>query len=207
LARLYDYFLRGGWIMWPLLLLSIAAVAIVVERAWALWRENSDPEGTETALKEGWAGGGAPGLSDAAKSRGTAVAALVAAGLAHAEDDRATQQAALETYGNELVGRLEAPLQWLRAIGEVAPLLGFLGTVVGMIAAFDAIVAQGTGDPKIVAAGISTAMITTAGGLCVAVPAYVCHSLLSSRLDRIAGTLDRAAHALLVLLRREEAAA
>lgn len=181
--RLFEFFMRGGWLMWPLLILSIASVAIALDRFLALWRE---PAAADPVLED---------LANAA-SHGAGPARLAAVAAAHAGSAVPVREAELEAVGQEIVAGLEAPLNWLRAIAEVGPLLGFLGTVIGMIAAFDNIVEQGTTNPGVVAAGISTALLTTAGGLLVGIPAYLFHSALSGRLDRVAGALERIAAAM-----------
>lgn len=197
MTRLYDLFCRGGLLMWPLLALSIAAVAIALERFWTLWREPADAGPTLETLETAFQEGGPPALLDAGQAAGGSVAVLTSAAVEAAADHGPEQvQAAVETAGRDVVGGLEAPLNGLRAIAEVAPLLGFLGTVIGMIQAFDEIVRQGVGDPAVVAKGISTALLTTAAGLSVAVPAYLLHSILSARLDRISLVLERVGGAL-----------
>ncbi len=183
--RLLDFFMRGGPVMWPLLACSIASVAIALDRALALWRE---PASADAVLAD---------LPNAAR-HGSGPARLAQVAAAQATADATLREQELEAVGQEIVTTLEAPLGWLRAIAEVGPLLGFLGTVTGMIGAFDNIVAQGTTSPQIVAGGISEALLTTAFGLLVGIPAYLFHSILSSRLDRVAGALERIAAALAI---------
>ncbi len=194
MTRLFEFFQRGGLLMWPLLVLSIAAVAIFIERVLALWREPTDADRWITELRAT-----APGGPEALRARAAdsaAVARLADIAVAHRDDGVAGIVAALDAAGDELVREMEAPLTALRAIAEVAPLLGFLGTVIGLVGAFDAIVAAGSTSPEIVAKGISTALLTTVGGLSVAIPAYLFHGVLSARLDRVASTLERIAVAL-----------
>lgn len=191
--RLLDYFLRGGLLMWPLLACSVAAVAIVIERWLALRREPTDAARVTAALAAAVTD---EGLLAAARTHGLCVRLLAEAALAQPGLPRERLEQVLDTLGNELVQQMQGPVDWLRAIAEVAPLLGFLGTVTGMIGAFDAIVQQGVTTPAVVAGGVSTALITTAGGLTVGIPAYLFHSALNTRLDRIAGALERVAQAL-----------
>lgn len=194
MTRLFEFFQRGGLLMWPLLVLSIAAVAIFIERVLALWREPTDADRWITDLRAT-----APGGPEALRARAAdsaAVARLADIAIAHRDDGVAGIVAALDAAGDELVREMEAPLTALRAIAEVAPLLGFLGTVIGLVGAFDAIVAAGSTSPEIVAKGISTALLTTVGGLSVAIPSYLFHGVLSARLDRVASALERIAVAL-----------
>lgn len=200
MTRVYELFLRGGFLMWPLLALSLAAVAIAIERALCLWRQDAAAEATADALTCAWRDGGATALEERVQTLSQSTAELAGVALHHAGDRREQLIEAVEIAGKAIVSRLEGPLDGLRAIAEVAPLVGFLGTVLGMISAFDNIVAQGTGDPRVVAGGISVALLTTAGGLMVAIPAFLAHSLLSARLDRVAETLERAGHVLVMLL-------
>ncbi len=188
--RLLDYFLRGGFLMWPLLACSIAALALAVERAIILYREPTEAD----RLLDDFAAAQHPDeLREAARARGWLVGSLVDAAIRHRDEPPERLAALLDSLGNELVGHLEAPLGALRAIAEIAPLLGFLGTVTGLIGAFDAIVQQGSTTPHVVAAGVSTALITTAGGLAVGIPAFLACSLLGSRLDRVAAAAERVA--------------
>jgi len=200
--RLLDYFLRGGPLMWPLLVCSVAAVAIVIERWLVLRQAPGEAAPILASLREA----GNDTLVEVAAGHGLAVKLLVAAAVEHQGQSAARLTEVLDTLGNELVQQMQGPVDWLRAIAEVAPLLGFLGTVVGMIGAFDAVTQQGLTTPAVVAGGVSAALICSAGGLVVAIPALLCHHGLSLRLDRIAGALERVAQELVDRLAREAAA-
>ncbi len=200
--RLLDYFLRGGPLMWPLLVCSVAAAAIVIERWLVLRQAPGDAAPILTALQEATD----DGLVEAGAAHGLAVKLLVAAAVAHRGQTAARLTEVLDTLGNELVQQMQGPVDWLRAIAEVAPLLGFLGTVVGMVGAFDAVTQHGLTTPAVVSGGVSAALICSAGGLLVAVPALLCHHGFSTRLDRIAGALERVAQELVDRLAREATA-
>jgi biopolymer transport protein ExbB len=100
------------------------------------------------------------------------------------------------------VGQLERGLTVLEMVAGVSPLIGLLGTVLGMVTMFSAITAQGTSNPQVVSGGISEALITTVGGLAVAIPAVAAHALLSRRVEQYAIEMQERATSFLVLLQR-----
>ncbi len=196
----------GGFMMYPLILCSLVAVGIVIAKGWTLWvahRESADLlEKIEDLGREGRF---EEAMRVAEETRGP-VAAIMVAGLRrirerHSEGDVA---AAITTTGSIELDFLERGLVVLATIANVAPMLGFLGTVIGMIAAFGAIEQAGQVEPSLVAGGIKIALITTATGLAIAVPVHLAHHFFISRVDRLVAEMEQGAQAVLDLIYRIE---
>ncbi len=178
--------------MWPLLFLSIVALAVMAERAIAIYRARTD---TESFLARIAAALDVQRYDDALASAraGTgAMAVILTAGLEKVKKGRAEVERAIEASGNVEVGKLERGLSLLQAIAKTSPLIGFFGTVAGMINAFEAMGQAGAGDPAKVAIGISEALITTAAGLAVAIPVFFIHSLLTGKVNRFVMEMEEA---------------
>jgi biopolymer transport protein ExbB len=178
-----EQLLKGGLMMIPLALCSVVAAVVAFERIFALRRSKVVPsriaEVAEIATPE-------RDLSVAIEvcQRNPGVFAnILRVGLesAHLPWEQA-REAVLEA-GRQETPNLERNLVWLETVAGVAPLLGLLGTVLGMIKTFAAIAAQGLGDPQVLSEGISEAMITTATGLAIGIPALICFNLLSARAE------------------------
>jgi len=165
----------GGWLMWPILACSVLATAIVCERFWSLRSKRIIPPHLVTEVWRLYR----QGELDAARLRqlqsSSPLGAILAAGLANHRYGREVMKEAIEDVGRQVAHELERFLDLLGTIASVSPLLGLLGTVMGMIKVFSAITAAGVGDPKVLAGGISEALITTAAGLSVAIPALIFH--------------------------------
>jgi len=183
---LFDYFNRGGTWMWALLACSIVALAVIIFKIFSLW----------------WAGRGASALveevgeltekgeNEAATRRcagsSAAVSAVLQAVLGAAGSARQAVQDATNSAGSRQLASLESGLPVLSIIANVAPLIGFLGTVSGMIRAFTAIAERGLGEPAVVAGGIGEALITTASGLIVAIPCFIAYGFFVARVNSLA---------------------
>ncbi len=180
LWRLYE---AGGFFMHPILLCGVVAAVVVAERTWAWWL---DRRGSRLALSRVLAAAaeGAPAASEAAGRERGPLARVLARALERAavgpDAVRRALDAAVEV---ELYG-LERGLLWLATVANVAPLLGFLGTVSGMIRAFGDIAAADRVSAQVVAAGIAEALLTTAFGLLVAIPAQVLYNVFLGRVER-----------------------
>ena len=167
-----EIILAGGWLMAPILLCSTLAVAIVIERFWSLRRANVVPDGVGEKVKE-WAARDELDIKHLNQLRsGSALGRVLAAALANRHRSRDLIKEAVEDTGRHVVHELERFLNTLGTIAGIAPLLGLLGTVIGMIRVFSAIMIHGVGNPNELAGGISEALITTAAGLTVAIPSY-----------------------------------
>ena len=183
----------GGWLMAPIILCSIAAMAIIAERLWALQRERVAP-GDLVARVGQWAR--TEELTEErieALRKGSPLGRILASGLASRDLDRETMKESFEEFGHHVVHELERYLNTLGTIAAITPLLGLLGTVVGMIKVFAVITAQGVGEPRVLAGGISEALITTAAGLTVAIPSLLFHRFLRGRVDELVVTMEQEA--------------
>ena len=188
---------EGGPIMWVLLLFSIVTVAVAGERAWVLYRARTPLPSLLAKVRRALGGGSVGAALDACRQARGAVATVVAAGL-HAYDsgeERMTK--AMEAAALVELRRLARGIGVLATIAATAPLLGFLGTVTGMMASFQALVDHGLSDPTMVALGIKEALTTTAAGLIVALPAQLAHNALAGQLHRLEGAMEMAANVLL----------
>ena len=175
----------GGWLMAPILLCSIIATAIVVERFWTLQRRRVAPDSLVTQVRQ-WARSGE--LSEdriRALRRGSSLGRILAAALASRDRDREVMKESIEDVGRQVVHDLERYLNALGTIAAISPLLGLLGTVIGMIRVFAVITTQGVGNPGVLASGISEALLTTAAGLTVAIPTLMFHRYFRGRVDEL----------------------
>ena len=182
LWRLYE---AGGLFMHPILLCAVVAGAVAMERAWSWWRDRRDLRRAVprvlVAVREGANAGAA-----VAEAEGGPLGRVVAHGLARAAAGREAIRRGLAAAAEVELFGMERGLLWLATVANVAPLLGFLGTVSGMIRAFRDIAAADRVSAQVVAAGIAEALLTTAFGLLVAIPAQVLYNLYLGRVDRFA---------------------
>ncbi len=181
----------GGWLMLPILLCSIAALGICIERLITL---NPDKISPPHLLAKVWTQLKNNEM-DAAKLRtlkaSSPLGEILAAGLGNAHHGRDVMKESIEEVAGHVVHELERYLNSLGTIAAVTPLLGLLGTVVGMIKVFTEIMAQGTGNASVLAGGISEALVTTAAGLSVAIPALIMHRYFVGRIDSIVIGLEQ----------------
>jgi biopolymer transport protein ExbB len=183
----------GGWLMVPILLCSVVAMAIVVERFWTLQPKRVAPD---KLVVQAWQWASAEDLTDQrlrALRDGSALGRVLAAGLANRDRERAVMKESIEDVGRHVVHDLERYLNALGTIASITPLLGLLGTVIGMIKVFAVITTQGVGDPGVLAGGISEALITTAAGLTVAIPSLMFHRYFRVRVDELVITMEQEA--------------
>ena len=188
-----DLVHSGGWLMVPIILCSIAATAIVGERLWSLQRERVAPAGLVAKV---WALVRAGELTEERVRelhRESPLGRILAAVLVSGEFDREAMKESIEDVGRHVVHELKRYLDTLGTIAAITPLLGLLGTVIGMIRVFGVITAQGVGEPRLLAGGISEALITTAAGLTVAIPSLLFHRFLRGRVDELVLTMEQEA--------------
>ena len=183
----------GGWLMAPIILCSIAAMAIIVERLWSLQRERVVPEDLVARARRWVMTEELTEERMQALREGSPLGRVLAAGLDSRHLDRELMKESVEEVGRHVVHELERYLNALGTIAAITPLLGLLGTVIGMIKVFAVITAQGVGEPRLLAGGISEALITTAAGLTVAIPSLLFHRVLRGRVDALVVTMEKEA--------------
>lgn len=188
---MFELVKAGGWLMLPIILCSIAAAAICIERFLAL---NPGKIAPPHLLAQVW-GWIKTNQVNANKLRelkqSSPLGRILAAGLSNSHHGREVMKESIQEAASHVVHDLERYLNTLGTIAAVTPLLGLLGTVIGMIKVFTAIMLQGTGNAGVLAGGISEALITTAAGLSVAIPALVMHRFYSRRIDTVVVTLEQ----------------
>ena len=171
--------------MWPILLCSIIALAIIVERFWSLQRNKICPSGLVGQIWR-WSKNNELDAAQIASLRGNSpLGRILAAGLTNIHHDREIMKESIEETGRHVVSELERYLNTLGTIASITPLLGLLGTVIGMIKVFAAITTVGVGNPSVLAGGISEALLTTATGLSVAIPSLMFYRYFRGRVDQL----------------------
>jgi biopolymer transport protein ExbB len=167
-----EIILAGGWLMAPILICSTLAVAITIERFWTLRSSKVIPEGLGATVED-WATRHELDQRHLEQLRAESpLGRIYASALVNRKRPREIIKEAVEDTGRHVVHDLERFLNTLGTIAGISPLLGLLGTVIGMIEVFSAIMISGVGDANVLAGGISQALITTAAGLTVAIPSY-----------------------------------
>jgi len=195
-------FVAGGIFMIPLFLVALVGFIFIIERGWTLYRARVNTRrliGTIiTTLR---ADGVQAAAEECQKVRGP-IAAILYSGLQKADRGREAVEKAIATAGTIEMSFLERGLIWISSVTTIAPLMGFLGTVSGMINAFDAIAASEQVNAKLVASGISEALITTATGLIVAIPATIGYNYFVSTIDRFVIEMEETSAELIEELER-----
>jgi biopolymer transport protein ExbB len=193
----------GGWLMLPILACSVAATAIVLERLWTLRRGRIMPDKLMVKI---WQMHRQRQLSPEriAKLRaGSPLGRILTAGLVNRHHSREVMKEAIHDTGRQVVAEMERYLSTLATIASVTPLLGLLGTVIGMIEVFGVIMDAGVGNPGVLAGGISKALITTAAGLSVAIPTLMFHRYLDSRVNKLTIAMEEQALKLVEVMKGE----
>jgi biopolymer transport protein ExbB len=189
----FEIIVAGGWVMIPIILSSVVALAIIVERFWTLRQSRIAPAGLavkvlqmhksrqidEARLKE---------LHD-----DSPLGRILATGLVNMHHPREVMKERVEDAGRYVIHELERYLNTLGTIAAVAPLLGLLGSVTGLMEVFTAVTLHGAGNPQAMAEGISEIMIATAAGLAVAIPTVIFYRYFQRRVDDLAITMEQEA--------------
>jgi len=183
--NLLEMFNRGGWAMWPILVLLIFGIAISLERLWTLSRASVNTRKFLTTIKKALNEGGIEAATEVCANTRGPVASVFHAGLLRVDRGIDHVEKAIMNAGSIEMAFLEKGLVWLSTIVSIAPMLGFLGTVWGMIEAFEAIAAANDISPSIVAGGISVALLTTLFGLVVAIIIQTANNYFISRVDKL----------------------
>ena len=189
---LVRYFNQGGEFMWPILIVLIIGLAIAFERILSLNRADINASKFMADVKSSLETGGVTAAEDVCANTRGPVASVVQAGLLRYDEGMDAVEKAVVSYGSIEMSFLERGLVWLSLTITIAPMLGFLGTVIGMVAAFDAIEAAGDISPSLVAGGIKVALLTTVFGLIAAMILQVFYNYCVSKIDRITADMEEA---------------
>ena len=190
---MWELVRAGGPFMAPIILCSIAAVGILLERLWTLQRKRVLPEDLIKKLSSFAEGGQVTPKIIEALEKNSPLGRVLAAALANRDRGREIMMERVQDTGRHVVHELERFLNTLGTIASISPLLGLLGTVTGIIRAFNAVMLGGMGDPRLLAGGISEALITTAGGLAVAIPSFIAFRYLRGKVERIVVEMEKIA--------------
>jgi biopolymer transport protein ExbB len=196
----FEIIKSGGWMMLPIILCSIAAMAIVIERFWSLQKKKILPS---ELLPQVWKLYREKKLDEVTLRRlktSSPLGCILAAGLVNSHHGRKFMKDCIEESGRKVAHDLERFLNALGIIAEISPLLGLLGTVFGMIEIFSALMKHGAGDPSALAGGISVALISTAAGLTVAIPSLIFHRYFVRLVDEYVICMEEEALKLLDIL-------
>jgi biopolymer transport protein ExbB len=198
LGTFWGYMEQGGPVMWPLLAFSVLGLAVAIERFFALRRARVNVNEFLAKVRKALMVNRS--LRDAVKiceQYQGPVASVMKAGLLKFGQPKEDIEKTIENAALFEMGRLERGLSVLATTANVAPLLGFLGTVTGMINSFDALAKQGLSNPAAVASGISEALITTAAGLIIAIPVQLVYNYYMTRINKFVRDIETAANMLI----------
>ena len=194
----------GGWLMVPIILCAIIAMGIMLERFWTLQQKRVIPEDL-TSKVWGWVKKDQLDQGQIQTlHQGSALGQILAAGLINRDYERAIMKDSIEETGRHVVHELQRYLDILGTVAAISPLLGLLGTVIGMVKVFAAITTHGVGNPTVLAGGIAEALITTAAGLTVAIPALIGYRFYSNRVDTLVVDMEKEAIKLVEALHRRQ---
>ena len=182
---MYDFVVKGGVLMIPIALCSIIALAIFLERLWSLRRSRVIPRDFLIEIEDLIRREKIPEAITRCRKDNSSMANIIVAGIRNFGKRREIVKEGIEEIGRREAATLERYINVVGTIAAIAPLLGLLGTVFGMIKAFDVISIQGVGNPSSLAGGISEALITTAAGLVVAIPTFVLYRYLANKADAL----------------------
>ena len=203
---MFELVQAGGWLMAPIILCSIIALAIVVERAWSLREKRVVPGGLVKQVWQKAAKGQITEEQIRAVRANSPLGRILAVGLLNRDRDRQVMKEAIEEAGRAVSHELERFLTALGTIAAITPLLGLLGTVIGMISVFTTITNLGVGNPAELAGGISQALITTAAGLSVAIPSLIFYRHFRGKVDALTVQMEQEAVKLVEVLAGDRAA-
>ena len=190
---MWEIVKSGGIFMVPIVICSIILVGIVFERLWTLQRKRVLPQELIKKVSQLAEANQVNAKVIDALEKNSPLGRVLAAALANRDRGRAIMMERVEDTGRHVVHELERFVNSVGTIASIAPLLGLLGTVTGIINAFKAVMLGGMGDPRMLAQGISEALVCTAGGLTVAIPAYIAHRYLRGKVERIVVDMEKVA--------------
>jgi len=200
---MFELVQSGGWLMLPILLCSVMSLAIIGERFWSLQKKRICPSDLVSTIWQ-WAKNKQLDANRIATLRSNSpLGRILAAGLVNQYHDREIMKESIEETGRHVVMELERYLNTLGTIASISPLLGLLGTVIGMIKVFTAITTAGVGNPAVLAGGISEALITTAAGLSVAIPTLMFYRFFRGKVERLVSIMEKEALKMVEVLHGE----
>lgn len=188
---MFELIQSGGLLVWLIILCSVISVAIVIERTWTLKRSAVTPFGLMDQVEKLLDEEELDPAKVAEIRRSSPLGRILAAGMVNIEQHRVVMKEAIEEAGRHVIHELERYLNTLGTIAVITPLLGLLGTVIGMIDVFAAITTAGVGNPTVLAGGISKALITTAAGLSVGIPSLMFHRFFRGRVEELAVDMEQ----------------
>ena len=199
---MFAIILSGGWLMAPILFCSLLSMAIILERYWVLRRHRVAPSDLLPAVDQLLAESRITHDTLHMLAQDSWLGRLLATALEHRHQSRAEVVVAVQQRAAAVAHEMMGATPLLATIAVVTPLLGLLGTVLGMIEVFNALMLQGVGDIGLLAGGISKALITTAAGLVVAIPALVFYRALQTRIETLLLQLEQDCQRLIDVLDR-----
>jgi len=185
-----DYFVKGGPFMWPLLFFLVIGLMFALERFWTLTRATINAKRFITDIKEAFRSDGPDKAIEICSNTRGPIPNVIQAGLTRIDRGIEHVEKAIMASGTIEMAFLERNLVWLATVISIAPMLGFLGTVSGMVHAFDSIAKANDISPSLVAGGISEALLTTMFGLVVAIIVQFFHNFFVSRIDKIVADME-----------------
>ena len=202
---MFEMITSGGWLMVPILACSVASLAIILERLWALQDRLISPHDLSRNIEALLQTNQLTRDKIAEIQSSSPLGKILAAGLVNLDQSTTAIRAAVEEAGRHAVHDLERYLNALGTIASITPLLGLLGTVIGMIKVFATITAVGVGNPQALAGGISEALITTATGLSVGIPSLLFHRYFKSRVIELTVEMEQQSLRMLDVIRKLQA--
>ncbi|MEM7364499.1 MAG: MotA/TolQ/ExbB proton channel family protein [Pseudomonadota bacterium] len=203
---MFELVQAGGWLMLPIILCSIISAAICVERFWTLRTSQVVPRNLLAQVWNAIRNGELDNQRLRQLRAGSPLGRLLAAGITSHRRGREQMKEAIEEVAAQVVHEMERYLNTLGTVASITPLLGLLGTVIGMIQVFTAIRLEGTGNAAVLAGGISEALITTAAGLTVAIPSLFFYRFFQRRVDELVVTMEQEAVKLVEVLNSQRGA-
>ena len=183
----------GGFLMWPILACSVISLAIIAERFWSLRESKIAPVNLVANVWQWHKSDQLDAKRIQALRVNSPLGMILAAGLLNRKHSREIMKESIEEVGRLVAHSLERFLNTLGTISSITPLLGLLGTVIGMIKVFTVITSQGIGDPSVLSEGISEALLTTAAGLSVAIPSLMFYRYFRGKVDDLVVTMEQEA--------------
>ncbi len=198
-----DFFNRGGWTMWFLLAAAVVGILYIIERIITFTWARTNTKKLVKDIEKAYNANGVESAINVCKKQNSPIARILLAGIqAYTEvgKDKDAMEEAMETAAVKELAFLDRGMSALAAVVTLAPMIGFLGTVSGMVSAFDAIALAGTVDPKLVASGISEALITTETGLAIAIPVSAAHTWFTNMINSYTRNMESAASDMVTFL-------